>query len=148
MMLDNVTKRNFSKHAMYGPGAAITDHTDVASQALDVQGASGAGVIIVTGILTGEDVSNTLVPALQESDTLVAGDFTAVAAVDVVGGALLGAVGDNQVYKVGYLGTKRYIRVNLDFTGTGISSAYVTVIGMLENNYLVPGTDPSPQTAV
>ncbi len=146
MFLDIVTKRNFTKDALLAP-QSISNHTDVATKILDTRGARGAGVVIIVGTQTGDDVNNYMVPELQESDTVVGADFTAVAAEDVVGGVLPGSVTDNSISKIGYLGTKRYIRVNLNFTGTGISALGISVIGMLENNYLVPGEDPSPLTA-
>jgi len=146
MLLDISTKNQFNAPHMLAP-QTITNHTDVASDALDVSGVRGAEVLTIIGAMAGNDVNNTLVPALQESDDLVAANFTNVAAADIVGGAVAAAVAPNTVNKQGYLGKKRYIRVNLDFTGTGISSVVVGVIGHVQFATLEPGTDPSPLMA-
>lgn len=146
MLLDISTKNQFNSPHMLAP-QTISNHTDVASDALDVSGVHGAEVLTIIGAMTGNDGSNTLVPVLQESDDLVDVNFTAVAADDIVGGAVATAVSANTVNKQGYLGKKRYIRVKLDFTGTGISSVVVGVIGHVQYSTLVPGTDPSPLMA-
>lgn len=143
MLFDISTKNQYNAPHMLAP-QSITNHTDVASDALDVGGVRGAEVLTIVGAMTGNDGSNTLVPTLQESDTLVGTDFTNVAAADIVGGAVATAVSPNTVNKQGYLGKKRYIRVNLDFTGTGITAVVVGVIGHVQFASLMPGTDPSP----
>jgi len=143
MLLDITTKNQFTAPFMFAP-QTVTNHTDATTDALDVAGVRGAEVLTIIGAMAGNDGSNTLVPTLQESDTLVGTDFTNVAAADIVGGAVATAVAANTVNKQGYLGKKRYIRVKLDFTGTGISSVVVGVIGHVQFATLMPGTDPSP----
>jgi hypothetical protein len=84
-------------------------------------GAQGAGVTGVT-------------PTLQESATTTTGDFTAVADADLIGlesGATLAAAANQQKQaKLGYVGSKRYIRLQLAVTGsaTGVYSA-MAVLG-------------------
>jgi hypothetical protein len=79
-------------------------------------GAQGAGVTGVT-------------PVVQESATTTTGDFTAVADADLIGlesGATLGlAANANKQAKIGYVGSKRYVRLQLAVTGsaTGVYSA-------------------------
>lgn len=144
MIRDITTKRNKTVPPLLPPGAAITNHTTFATDMMDTQGARGAEVSVISGAQVGNDGSNYVTPVLQESDTVHAADFANVAAADIVGGVAPGAVGANTVQKIGYIGMKRYIRINFVFTGTGVSSAYLAAIGALEFASLMPGTDPSP----
>ena|SRR5579864_422472 len=151
MILDITTKRNHSKGPLYGPGTFANPATAY-SEILDTQGARGAELSIIVGQLLGEDPSDTITPVLQESDDTVGADFTNVALTDLVGGAdpnsaLPGPLDDYQHIRIGYLGTKRYLRVQLLVAGSGITSAQLCVIGALEFAYLVPGADPSPIVA-
>ena len=148
MIRDITTKRNKTVPPMLAPGAAITNHTTFATDYMDTQGARGAEVTVISGAQVGNDGSNYLTPVLQESDTVNNADFANVAAADIVGGAVPGALAPNGIQKIGYIGSKRYIRVNLTFTGTGVSSIYLAVLGAVEFASLMPGTDPSPLAAV
>lgn len=70
---------------------------------------------------TGDTLSASInvLPVLQESDASGSG-FTDVAAADMLGALTL--VDDNTkdsiIQKVGYIGSKRYLRTKYDFTGT------------------------------
>lgn len=144
MLLDITTKRNKTAPPILAPAAAITNHTTFATDMMDIRGARGAEIDVISGAQVGNDASNTLTPVLQESDTIHDADFSGVAASDIVGGALPGVLAPNSTIKIGYLGSKRYIRVNMVFVGTGITSVYLTVMGAVEFASLMPGTDPSP----
>jgi hypothetical protein len=108
-------------------------HTDTASAWLDTNQCDGSVLSVNVGALTGVDGSNYLTPVLQESDTTVATDATTVAAGDVQGAfTKMDANTEDQVTQfVGYIGSKRYVRVNLDYTGTGITASLVSVDGIL-----------------
>lgn len=129
--------------------AQNTNDTDTVSSILDVRGFGGALIVVNVGALTGVDGSNYLTPVLQESDTVVGTDFTTVAASDIHGAfTKMDATDEDQVSQVvGYHGRKRYIRVNLDFTGTGITAAYEAVLGILGFPNSYPAVGPAPITA-
>lgn len=95
-------------------------HTDTASAILDTSKAAGAEIQVMIGALTGVTGSNYLTPVLQESDTIVGTDFTEVASSNIIGGfsKVDSTSEDSVIQRAGYIGTKRYIRVNLDYTGT------------------------------
>lgn len=142
MILDIVTKRNVNDPPMYPPkdNAGTTEATNV----LDTQGARGVEILVIGGAWTG---TGSMAPTLQESNTKVGADFAAVAAEDYVGGAAPVTISAaNSVRKMGYLGTKRYLRVMLTKTGT-VTLFFVTVTGALEFAYLMPGDDPSAVAA-
>lgn len=146
MQLDITSRRRYNGPPLYGP-AVVTNHIDFNSDILDTQGGRGSEILVVTGTQTGNDLSNYCTPVLQESDTTADADFTAVAASDIVGQALPGAIQAAGVTKIGYVGMKRYIRVKMDFTSTGVSSMPTCIVGAIEYASLMPGEDPSPITA-
>ncbi len=93
----------------------------------DLLGYGSAVAVVAFGAWT----DGTHTPALEESDDN--STFTAVAAADLQGSftACADADTDNTVQRVGYLGTKRYVRVALTVTGatTGALSAAEIVRG-------------------
>lgn len=100
------------------------------SAAVDTGGYESVTVAINTGAIAG---SGLFAPKLQESDTTTSGDFT-----DVAAGDLLGSFPDDlaatSVYKVGYLGSKRYVRTVLTLvSGTSIAAGATIVLGNPRN---------------
>lgn len=87
------------------------------SAAIDLAGFDSATVLINTGAIVSAGDFTT---KLQESDTTTSGDFTDVAAGDLVG-AFPASLAADSLYKVGYSGTKRYVRtVTTKNSGTSI----------------------------
>lgn len=123
--------------------------TDTKSSLLDLAGYEGALIIVQVGALTGVDGSNYLTPTLQECATTADADFTSVAAGNIEGAftAIDAAAEDSLVQVVGYKGTSRYIRVLLDYTGSGISAGIVGVIGILGKPRHAPVTTPGTAVA-
>ena len=96
------------------------------SAAIDLQGFQSAEIVVATGAVDGAGDFTT---ELQESDTTAGGDFTAVAASDLIGEFPESLVADS-VVQVGYRGTKRYIRtVTTKNSGTSIAGSVVVVKG-------------------
>lgn len=95
---------------------AVLAATDT-SAAIDLAGFDSATVLITTGAIVS---SGNFTTKLQESDTTTSGDFTDVAAGDLVGSFPASLAADS-LYKVGYSGTKRYVRtVTTKNSGTSI----------------------------
>jgi len=120
-------------------------HTDTKTAILDNAQFPGVVVAVAVGELTGVDGSNYLTPILQESDTTADTDFTTVAATDIEGAfAKVDATTEDSVIQyVGYKGACRYIRVLLDYTGTGITAGVVgaySIVGRAD----APTTAPAP----
>lgn len=171
MLLDITTERNYTAPALQAP-ITVTNHTTFASKAMDLQGAVGAVAHIWCGAFAGDDGSgNILVAHLQESNDLVGADFTDVALTDVVrysqatgadvpgfpnSGQLTGGteagpsafptLTSNLHARLGYIGTKRYLRVNFVFTGTGITSAALFAVGEVVFGKMIPSLNISPLT--
>ncbi len=107
----------------------------------DLQGYEGAMVIITTGTIT----DGTWTVHLQENDVAASGDagWADVAAEDILGDipgpfTNVGMGFDNQIYKLGYIGTKQFIRVRV----------VETVMGTAEMACIIergaPHTAPTP----
>ncbi|MFU0504015.1 hypothetical protein [Pseudaminobacter sp. NGMCC 1.201702] len=85
-----------------------------------------AALVINTGAIVGAGL---YVMSLQESDTTTDGDFTDVAADDMVG-SLPASLAASSTYKVSYVGNKRYLRAVITKTsGTSIDAGAVVVLG-------------------
>lgn len=94
--------------------------------AVDLQGFNSATLVINTGAIVTDGLYDV---KLQESDTSTDGDFTDVAAGDLLGD-LPAALAASTVYKQGYKGTKRYIRaVITKQSGTSIAAGAVILRG-------------------
>ena len=103
------------------PGAKTAS---VTGTGVDLQGFDSALVLIDVGAWT--DGSHT--PKLQESDDN--STFTDVAAGDLDGSftAITASGNGSQVYQVGYIGKKRYIRVYVTISGTTTGAVYGAAI--------------------
>lgn len=128
--------------------------TDTASSILDTAGFDGALIAVSVGAITGGGVSDYLTPVLQECDTTVGNSFTKVDSGDIVGGftKIDSSTAEDSVTQVaGYIGGKRYIRVNLDFsagtTSSPITACPVSVVGVLGKAGSKPVTAPAAVSA-
>lgn len=96
------------------------------SAAIDTLGYESATVYIQTGAIAG---SGDFTPKLQESDTTTSGDFTDVAAANLIG-SFIGTLEADSAYAVGYRGAKRYLRTVLTLnSGTSIAAGTSIILG-------------------
>jgi hypothetical protein len=101
--------------------APATRTANADGSGVDLQGFEGAVIEIVTGTIT--DGTHTF--EVQESDDNTT--FTAVDDADLQGTEPVVTNADgNKVYKIGYLGTKRYVRVSVTVSGATSGGAYAT----------------------
>lgn len=90
------------------------------SAAIDLRGFDSAAVLINTGAIVS---AGDFTAKLQESDTTTGGDFTDVAAANLVG-SFPASLAASTAYKVGYIGGKRYVRtVVTKNSGTSIAAS-------------------------
>lgn len=93
------------------------------STGIDLAGFEGATVIINTGAIAG---AGNFTPKLQESDVSGSG-YADVAAKDLLG-SFPSALAADTAYKVGYKGSKRYVRTVITLnSGTSIAAGAVIV---------------------
>lgn len=96
------------------------------SAAIDLLGFNSAMLLLETGAIVS---SGNFTAKLQESDTTTSGDFTDVAAADLIG-TLPAALAASSSYKQSYIGNKRYARlVTTKNSGTSIAASASIVKG-------------------
>lgn len=98
---------------------AIATNTTVNGAIIDLSGYNSAEFVLQSATLT----DGTFTPSITEGNVANLSDGTAVAASDIIGtiaGATFALTDDNAVKRLGYSGSKRYIRLNI--TTTGITS--------------------------
>lgn len=99
---------------------------------VDRQGFFSALIVLIATVFTGG--THTL--KVQESDATGSGTFTDVpvddlvwdstdASIDATGALIVDAAGDVGVHMVGYVGTKRYLRVVRTGTGDAVSGGII-----------------------
>ncbi|MDI7864086.1 hypothetical protein MRS76_19235 [Rhizobiaceae bacterium n13] len=94
---------------------------------VDLKGFNSALMIVNTGAIVS---AGDFVMTMEESDTTTDGDFTTVAAADVIG-TLPATLVASTVYRQAYIGSKRYVRAVITKTGgTSIAAGAVFVKGM------------------
>lgn len=112
-------------------GATITTDTD--GVIVDTNGYDSVGLVLALHTVTTADADNTIEIVWQEGDVSTMTDAAAVAAADMVAvqGTLVNPIvatdTDATIYTWQYHGDKRYLRCNVNITGTvsGLMAAYV-----------------------
>lgn len=106
-----------------------TRTANATGEAIDLTGYGSALIVIATGTIT--DGNHAF--ALKESDDNAT--YTAVGTGDLIGTApTADATADDKVYKLGYRGRKRYIRLDVTVTGATAGGVYgaVAILGRPE----------------
>jgi hypothetical protein len=95
--------------------------------AIDLLGFNSVMFVVNTGAIAS---SGNFTASVQESDTTTDGDFTDAAAAAVIGSNLVNPLTADGVFKVGYIGFKRYARLVLTKnSGTSIAAGVVAIKG-------------------
>jgi hypothetical protein len=96
------------------------------SAAIDLLGFDSGAVVINPGAIVS---AGDFTAKLQESDTTTSGDFADVDAEDLVG-EFPASLSADSVVKIGYIGTKRYLRTVITKNGgTSIAAGAVVIKG-------------------
>jgi hypothetical protein len=110
------------------PVAARTDNTEIVSVVLDLQGKTAAAFL--TNIGTNTDADATFTALLEESDTgAFGGEENAVADNDLIlteASASFDFSDDVQVRKLGYRGSKRYIRYSITPANNAAGNIFIS----------------------
>lgn len=112
----------------------LSGTTPSASDWIDTRGFDGCTLVLVTGAVTDAGTAAGFSSELQEGDTSLASGASAVSANETLGNIANLTVTDDTfdskvVGAVGYVGSKRYVRLNI--TGTTATSADVQVFALL-----------------
>lgn len=125
------------------PVAARTDNTPIVSSIIDLRGYGSCEFVLVTG--TNTDTNSTFAVTVDESDAANMSGSNAVAAVDLLGTLAQASFqfdDDNECRKIGYVGSKRYVRLTITPTGNDSGNIFVSGVAILGNPVLSPTANP------
>jgi len=126
---------------------SVADTTAQVGQIIDRQGYQGLGYVITIGSVA--DADATFVVLLEEGDDSGLSDAAAVADIDMISqtsgaapeaSASFAFDSDNQVRKLGYIGSKRYTRLTIT-PAANSSAAVFSAVALLE----YPSREPVTQ---
>lgn len=126
----------------FAPGAAVVDNTAQVSVILDTYGYGSAVLAMVTGTLT--DTDATFAALLEESNAADMSGANTVAATDMIGTAALASftfADDIECRKIGYIGSKRYIRATVT-PANNTANLYLAGVWILGRPASVPTANP------
>lgn len=127
---------------LFAPAAAVTDNTAIVSSIVDTYGYEGVTLAFVTG--TDADADATFAVTLEHGDVSNLSDTAAVAASDLVGTLALAGytfADDAKTRKVGYIGSKRYLRMTIT-PSANTGNAFVGGIAILGLPKNAPTANP------
>ncbi len=125
------------------PVAAGTDNTAYVSQILDVRGYDSAEFLILIGANTDADATFTVL--VEESAASNMAGATAVADKDLLGTELLAGFqfdDDNEVRKIGYIGSMRYVRVTITPANNAAGNIFIAGCWLQGHPSLGPTANP------
>lgn len=124
---------------LIAPAAAVTDNTATVSSIIDCQGYDKVTLAFVTG--TNADADATVTALLEEGDASNLSDAAAVADADMVSmtngtapeaAASYTFADDGESRAIGYIGSKRYIRLTLT-PANNTGNHFVAGVAILED---------------
>lgn len=130
---------------LIAPAAAVADNTAIVSSIIDCQGYDAVTLAFVTG--TNADADATVTALLEEGDNSALSDAAAVADADMVSmtagtapeaAASFTFADDAETRAIGYIGSKRYIRLTLT-PANNTGNQFVGGIAILEGK--TPGVN-------
>ena len=117
---------------LIAPVAARTDNTAIVSSIIDLKGYDSATFVIVTG--TNTDVNATFAVLVEDDDDGAMGTAAAVPDSQLVGTEALAGftfADDVECRKIGYVGTKRYVRVTVTPSGNDSGNIFLAGVAIL-----------------
>lgn len=118
-------------------------NTPIVSGIVDTQGYDGLEFIIATGTLS--DADATFVVLVEEDSAVGMGTATAVADIDLLGTELLAGFTfalDIGCRKIGYIGSKRYVRCTVTPSANDTGSAPIAIVPVLGWPMAAPTANP------
>jgi len=125
------------------PVAARTDNTAIVSAIIDTQGYESCTLVLITG--TNTDVDATFAVLVEDGAASNLSDNAAVADTFLVGTEALAGFDfgdDNECRKIGYIGSKRYVRVTVTPANNAAGNIFVAGIAILGNPHHRPTANP------
>lgn len=122
-------KPNLATKVGQAPAVLTASSAALTTNGVDLVGFDAAMAIVNVGAIVGAGIFNV---KMQESDTNLAASWTDVAAADMDSDIATSAtLVTGTVYRLGYLGTKRYINVVFTYvSGTSVALSSTIVKGL------------------
>jgi hypothetical protein len=120
------------------PAAAVSDNTAFVSQIIDLSGFGGMAFVINAGSLA--DADATFTTLVEHGDAANLSDAAAVPDAQLTGteaAASFTFADDNAVKKIGYAGSKRYVRLTITPVNNA-GSAFISAIALLGHSRFWP----------
>lgn len=133
----------FDEKQLFPPKAAVTDNTAQVSNIIDLAACSMALLALTTGNLT--DADATFAVLLEEGDDSALADAATVDAADMIGTAALAGftfADDNKCRKLGYIGSKRYIRMTVT-PSNNTGNLFLAGIALLAKKTMATANPPT-----
>lgn len=124
------------------PAAAGTDNTAFVSQIVDTRGYGAVEFAILTGSLADADATFTVL--VEDGDAANLSDAAAVADAELLGlesQASFTFADDDKVFKIGYIGNKRYVRVTIT-PAANSGNAFIAGVWILGKPVTFPTANP------
>ena len=121
---------------------SVADNTAQAGQIIDRRGFDSVTFLIATGSVADADTTFTVL--LEESDDSGMSGGNAVADADLIGTEALAGFqfdDDNECRKLGYVGSKRYLRLTIT-PANNTSAALLAAVAVLGHPSLAPTANP------
>lgn len=121
---------------------SVANDTALASQVIDRRGYEKLEFIILTGSLGDADATFTVL--VEDSDAADMGGATAVPDSQLLGTEALASFifsDDDKVFKIGYAGEKRYVRLTITPANNG-TAALIAAVAVLADAALLPTSNP------
>lgn len=125
------------------PAAAVTDNTPFVSQIFDCRGYDSVAFVALTGSLA--DADATFATLVEHGDQSNLSDAAAVPDDSLNGTEALASftfAADDKVFKVGYRGSKRYVRVTIT-PANNAGNAFVAGAWVALPNIMPPANPPA-----
>jgi hypothetical protein len=138
-MKDNFNEINVKR--VLSP-ASVADETAQVGQIIDVKGYNSLTYLIATGSLADADATFTVL--LEDGAAADMSDAAAVADAYLLGTEALASFifsDDNKVFKLGYVGNKRYTRLTIT-PGANASAALLSAVAVLGEAQIQPTANP------
>lgn len=123
------------------PVAARTDNTAIVSSIIDTRGYGSVEFVLITG--TNTDTNATFAVTVDEGDAANLAGSNAVASTDLLGTLAQASFqfdDDNETRKIGYVGSKRYVRLTVTPSGNDSGNIFIAGVAILGN----PASSPTP----
>lgn len=128
--------------AAISPAAAITDNTVLTSAIIDTSGYESCVFLINLGLLAA--AAATFAVTVDHGDDAALADAAPVPATNLTGTLALASfdqAADNKVRKIGYVGSKRYVRLKITPNGNN-AAANISAIALLSDGRFIPTPNP------